>query len=93
MNTITRNALVARHPNLLSTDMDGETVMMSIEQGQYFGLNPVGSRTWELLGNPVRVDALCRQIETEYVVSSDECETAVLAFLSELSRHGLITAA
>lgn len=93
MTVITRDMLVTRSPDLLSTNMDGETVMMSIDQGHYYGLNPVGSRTWDLLRQPATVHALCRQIETEYAVASDECEPAVIAFLSELARHGLISAA
>lgn len=93
MDKLTRTTLVIRSPGLLATDMGGEIVMMSIEQGHYYGLNGVASRTWEMLRQPLTVDAICRQIEAEYAVSPAECEHAMLAFLSDLARHDLISAA
>jgi len=34
---------------VLSSKIDEEVVLMSIEAGYYFTLDPIGSRIWELL--------------------------------------------
>ncbi len=34
---------------VLSSKIDEDTILMSIEADSYFGLDPIGSRIWELL--------------------------------------------
>jgi hypothetical protein len=51
---ITRDTFVSQVNDLVTSDLEGE-VVMSIESGNYFGLNPVGSRIWELIEQPVKV--------------------------------------
>ena len=36
-------------PDILSRILDGEAVLLDLASGTYFGLNPVGSRVWELI--------------------------------------------
>lgn len=91
MAILTRDTIVVRRQDLLSADADGETVMMSLDQGRYFGLNGLGSRVWDLMQSPVSVDGICLQLESEYDVSPADCESAVLTFLSELARNDLIS--
>jgi len=55
---ISDTSLLTKSPDLIATDMDGETVMMSIESGEYFGLGGVGGRVWELLAQPMTLDQL-----------------------------------
>ena len=43
------DSIIKRNPEMVSSDMDGETVMMSMENGEYYGLDPIGSRIWELI--------------------------------------------
>ncbi len=71
--------------------MDGETVMMSIENGEYFGLNTVGSRMWELIENPIKVDALIELLLDEFDVSSEQCEMETMEFLNHLLEKKLLT--
>jgi len=71
--------------------MDGETVMMSIENGEYFGLNPVGSRMWELIENPIEVDALIELLLDEFDVSREQCEIETMEFLNHLLEKKLLT--
>jgi hypothetical protein len=52
MPEITPDTLVARSPSVVTSEVDGEILMMSIEQGRYFGLNDVAGDLWERLGSP-----------------------------------------
>jgi hypothetical protein len=46
-------------PEVLSSKIDEEVILMSIAADSYFGLEPVGSRIWELLTKqPASIDEL-----------------------------------
>jgi hypothetical protein len=59
---------ITRHPDMLSAEIGGEAVMMSIEKGAYFGLNPVATRIWDLIEQPKTVAELIQAITDEYDV-------------------------
>ncbi|MBF0507627.1 MAG: PqqD family protein [Deltaproteobacteria bacterium] len=45
------DSTVCREEGLLAGEMAGETVMMSIEKGEYYALDPVAGRIWRLIEN------------------------------------------
>lgn len=83
-------SLLTRSPDLIATDMDGETVMMSIERGEYFGLGGVGGRVWELLAQPMTLDQLTAAICAEFAVDEDTCRADLQRFTDELAAKGLV---
>jgi hypothetical protein len=83
---------VRRVDNLLTADVDGELLMMSVEQGRYFNLNAVGSRIWELLAAPVTVDGLVEALTAEYDVEPAAVRQQVELFLAALRERGLLAA-
>lgn len=88
--TIDINAKIARNEEIVSSDMDDEIVMMSIEQGEYYGINAVGSRIWELLEQPRTAAGLCDILLEEYDVPAEECRRDVLAFIEQLFEKKLV---
>ena len=60
MLTIDKDKQLTRAEGLVSSEIDGEVVMMSVDQGKYFGINSVGSRIWSLLESPVSVKEMCQ---------------------------------
>jgi hypothetical protein len=88
--TIDINAKIVRNEEIVSTGMDNETVMMSIEMGEYYGINPVGSRIWELLARPRTAAGICDMLMEEYDVPEEECRQDVLEFLGQLFEKKLV---
>ena len=88
-DALTRDTAVTRNPKLIAADMDGDTVMMSIESGEYFGLGGVGSRVWELLEKPHTVGQLTQAICAQYEVDAATCEADIIRFLDDLLANGL----
>lgn len=84
---------ITRNPNQVAADIDGDLVMMSIEQGEYFGITGVGSRVWELLATPITVADIVRVICAEYAVDEARCQDDMQTFVEELIRLGLVSAA
>ncbi|HCT30460.1 MAG TPA: lasso peptide biosynthesis PqqD family chaperone [Bacteroidales bacterium] len=83
-------SIIKRSSGLVSTDVDGEKVMMSVENGEYFGLDSVGSRIWEMIENPVKVETLIDYLIDEFDVSKQQCEIDTLEFLNELLEKKLL---
>ena len=75
---------VARSNELLGAKAGDEIVMLGLEQGEYFGLDPIGSRIWELLEQPMTVAELCQQLVELYAADTEECQQDTLDFLQEL---------
>lgn len=90
MGSIRMDTVVARGAGHVETRMGEQTVMMSIDRGKYFALEDSGQRIWEMMDQPIRVDALIDRLTAEYDVPRDRCEADVLTFLEELRRHGLL---
>ncbi len=83
-------SLVVRSRKLLSSEIDGETVMMSIESGKYYGLDEVGGRIWELLEKPRTADDISKQLLLDYEVEAAACEKDVMRFLQQLYDDDLL---
>ncbi|HUE77203.1 MAG TPA: PqqD family protein [Longimicrobiales bacterium] len=88
--TIGPDTVVSRSDEPVAVELDGTVVMMSIEQGMYFGLEGVGPRVWALLDEPRSVRAVCDALVQEFDVEEDTCLPEIVAFLNELRKAQLI---
>lgn len=85
------SSVVCQRPDQVSAEVDGEIVMMSVEHGSYFGLDPIASHIWTLIETPHRVDAICDVLMREFEVDRATCEADVLGFLEDLQAQELIS--
>jgi hypothetical protein len=88
---IVNNSIISKKERPLSNDIDGETVMMSTEQGKYFGLNTVASTIWDILDQPIRFGDIIEKLMTKYKIDEDTCIKETLTFLEQLNEHNLIS--
>jgi hypothetical protein len=89
-STIATSTTVVASPAQVSTTLGDEAVILGGDSGQYFGLNQVGARIWELVQQPVQVARICAVVCDEYAVSAEQCERDVLDLLRELRAKGLL---
>jgi hypothetical protein len=88
--SISANDVIRQIEDIVASDIDDEKVMMSIEKGCYYGLDPTGSRVWELIEAPIRVSELIDVLLLKYDVDRQTCEVDVLSFLQELYEAGVL---
>ena len=69
----------------------GEVVILHLEDGVYYGLNEVGTRVWQLLEQPRRVEQIVDAIVSEFEVERDRCATDITELLQSLAERGLVT--
>lgn len=79
-----------RNNETISGRLHDELVMMDIEKGKYFSLNPVATRIWDMLENPFSINELCAQLMDEYEVEVEQCFGEVEALLVEMKKLGLV---
>jgi hypothetical protein len=88
MNISLNDSLVLR-PEVVFRELDDEAVLLNLKTGTYFGLDPVGTRVWQLL---VEDGSLARVLETllqEYEVEPATLEWDLLNLSRQLCEHGL----
>lgn len=79
---------------VLSSKIDDEIVLMSIEAGYYFSLDPVGTRIWELLSEqPASIADLVLLLTDEYDVSEETCRKDVESFINTMVSKKLLSEA
>lgn len=92
MSDIHLDSLLSKSNEQVSCDLDGETLILSIENGKYYHMNETSSRIWELLESPREMAALCDSLQEEYDVTPAKCQEQVLVILKEMLEAGLVTA-
>ena len=89
-NNLTVSSVVVAKKEQISTDLGGEAVILGLESGQYYSLNDVGTRIWDLVQLPTAVIELRDRIVAEYDVEFERCEQDILEVLEDMASEGLI---
>lgn len=90
LNVLTFDSVVSHSMDQVSTEIDGEVVILSIDKGNYYGMNKVLTAIWSWLDEPVKVAEICTRLTEVYDVTPEVAEADVLKILGELSREGLL---
>jgi hypothetical protein len=86
----TPETIIQRRADALTADVAGELVLMSVEQGKYFGLDEVGTDIWHRIEQPIAVGRLCASLAVDYLADAATIERDVVALLERLSDNGLL---
>ena len=84
------NATIKPSSDALFQLLAGETVLLNIRTEQYFGLDPVGTRIWELLIDSGSASAVQEKLEQEFEVDSTTLREDMERLLGELVDAKLI---
>ena len=82
--------LISRSPSVLTAEVDGEIVMMSIEQGRYFGLDDIGSDIWKRIEPPCSFAALVDGLAADYQADRATIAADVQALLDRMADQDVV---
>lgn len=82
--------IVVRKDGMLDAEVGDETVLMSVESGEYYALKETSRAIWDRLKVPVRVDALCDDLATAYRMPLERVTADTLDFLRHLETLKMI---
>jgi len=78
-------------PTVISQVVAGETVILDLESECYFGLDAVGTRIWQLIGEHGDLRRIVATLLEEYEVGEAQLLSDLEALLRETSGRGLVT--
>ena len=90
-DTVTLADSVAVPAAVLSREVGGETVLLNLETGLYFGLDPVGTDIWLLLREGATLAEAAKRLVDTYDVNRLVLEADLLRLVTELAASGLVT--
>lgn len=76
---------------VLCRELQGEAVLLDLDSQRYFGLDAVGTRIWQLLGQHGDEGAILDALEQEFDADRETLERDLQDFLQRLTEAGLIT--
>jgi hypothetical protein len=74
----------------VSSELSGETVILNLQDGLYFGLNEVGNTIWQQIQQPTPFSQIRSRILAEYDVEPEVCEQDLVNILNQLHHVGLV---
>ena len=74
--------------NFLSSDVDGELIIVHGKTGAFFALKEVGYEIWRKLDVESDLEKVCEHLQTDYDVAPQECSQSVASFAEQLVDAG-----
>ena len=85
------NQTISLSPEVISQEVSGETVLLDLESENYFGLDEVGTRIWQLIKETNDLQSIYKTLLTEYDVSEERLQQDLDTLLAEITGLGLVT--
>ena len=76
--------------HVLSRRVAGETVLLNLDNEEYYGLDEVGSRFWELVEAGTTFESAVDVLLDEYEVDRDVLVGDLTKIVSDLAGNGLV---
>jgi hypothetical protein len=77
-------------PDVVFREIDGETVLLHLERGIYFGLEAVGTRVWAALVEHGCARPAVASILDDFEVTEDVLAGDIGRFVDALAENGLV---
>jgi hypothetical protein len=75
---------------VLFQKLDRDAVLLNLRTEQYYSLDAVGTRVWQLLGETRSLEATIQKLLAEYAVDEATLRGDVLALAAKLTARGLL---
>jgi hypothetical protein len=76
--------------HVMFRELDGEAVLLNLQNEMYYGLDEMGTRMWQLLTTSDSVQAAMDTMLEEFDVSPETLEQDVAKMIQELQEQGLL---
>lgn len=89
-SVLSPESIICRNPQAIFSQIDSQFVLMNLDIGNYYTLDDIGSRIWELLEAPTTLSELCRLLVNEYQIDEPTCNVDISIFIKELINNHLV---
>jgi len=77
-------------PDILISELSGESVILNLKSECYFGLDEMGTRMWTALTTAESVQAAYERLLAEYDVSEEQLKQDLIDLVGKLTEQGLV---
>ena len=85
------NQVVTLSPDVISQEVSGETVLLDLNSENYFGLDEVGTRIWQLIESSGNLQEIYDTMLEEYEVEADQLLDDMEQLVVDIEKAGLVT--
>lgn len=85
------NQTIKVSPDVISQEVSGETVILDLNSENYFGLDEIGTRIWQLVEETGDLETIFQRMLEEYEVEEDQLEEDLEKLISEVEKIGLVS--
>src|SRR5436309_14084801 len=78
------------NPDVESTTLDGETVLLHLGTGRYYTLNRVGTAIWEHCREGNTISAIHQALCSRFDVSPERAHDNLVTLVNQLDQEGLL---
>ena len=93
LTTLTLDQTVAVSEDAVFRELDGESVVLNLETGMYYGLDAVGTTVWRAIEPKGTLRQALDRVLAEFEAEQAAAETDLLELAARLIDKGLWTAA
>jgi hypothetical protein len=87
---LSTHAAISRSPAHVFCELAGEAVILSLADGRYYGLDPVGTHVWQRLEAPATLPELRDAVAAAFEVAPEQAEADLRNFVDDLRTRGLV---
>ena len=89
MTDLSLDDRLAPAEQVIVRELSGESVILDLKSGSYFGLNGAGTRAWALMAQGASLRDVNAALTDEYDAPSAVIQQELMRFAAELCDHGL----
>ena len=76
--------------DVLINEIAGESVLLNLDGGRYFGLDDVGTDMWKALTTSRSIEQALAQLTERYDAEASVLKTDLESLVNRLAEHGLV---
>jgi Coenzyme PQQ synthesis protein D (PqqD) len=90
MSTPSLDSTVRIGEDTVFRELEGEAILLQLDAGMYFGLDPVGTRLWQLMAERGKLRDVFDAARQEFEVDPETLERDLLALVTHLAEKQLV---
>ncbi|MCF8331783.1 MAG: lasso peptide biosynthesis PqqD family chaperone [Bacteroidales bacterium] len=82
--------VIQKSDNSIESTIDGDIVLMNLDNNEYYSMDDIGSAIWQMLNEPKSIERIINELLKQYKVDREVCAKDTMKFLEQLYDKGII---
>lgn len=93
MTSISIDTVPQKEDNFVETEIDGERIVMHVENGEFFVFNVTSDAIWSAIDGRASLGDICKTLAENFETEASQCRQDVLDFVQDLAHKNLVKCA